>query len=167
MMQFQTGRKRAQSAREQGSPATIIGSLVKATCRKCKATTPHLVLTKVGVKPSSVECSVCKGTHEYRLKAAPRGAVEQHRAERGWADAMKDATSPPTVYSTSHSYKVGGRVSHPTFGEGLVTRLVSSTICEVLFEERSVRLVMQPGSKFSSFEPGESQPRARRGRRFG
>jgi hypothetical protein len=55
---------------------------------------------------------------------------------------MRRAQGDATAYSTTARYAIGARVSHKTFGEGVVARLASSTVCEVVFLERTVKLVM-------------------------
>jgi hypothetical protein len=45
-------------------------------------------------------------------------------------------------YATNGYFEVGQRVKHPTFGEGVVTRLSSATVCEVIFSDGPRKLLM-------------------------
>ena len=56
---------------------------------------------------------------------------------------MRRARGAAVPYSTRESYAVGARLNHTTFGEGVVTRLSSSTVCEVVFANGKVKLLMR------------------------
>ena len=163
-MSFQIARKRSEKS--EPPPKPILGTEIDTRCRKCKATTKHVVIAKVGVKPTRVRCSTCEVEHEYTATRPRRAAAAMPR-QLPWAEAIAQARGAATAYSTGTSYGVGARVSHPTFGEGVVVGLSSLTVCEVLFESRTIKLVMK--SQPSGFDAPE--PRAstapRRTRRFG
>jgi len=145
-MIWQTGRRRAAPA-SPPAPHVAVGSEVGAACTKCKAVTKHVILAKVGVKPTRVECGTCNDVHAYkpRLVRRPVLAVGQ-TPEEMWNASMSGARGPATAYSAAGRFAVGTRVSHPSFGEGVVARLASATVCEVIFETRTVKLIMAPGA---------------------
>lgn len=163
-MSFQIARKRP--AEKPEPPKAVLGTEVETRCRKCRAVTTHVVTGKVGTKPTRVRCNTCEVEHEYTVTRARRPtATAPHQLP--WADAIAQARGTATAYSAAASYVVGSRVTHPSFGEGVVVRLASPTVCEVLFEERTVKLLMTTAR--SGFEaPTPRSPVAlRRGRRFG
>jgi hypothetical protein len=163
-MSFQTAGKRP-GGKAEPIVKPLLGTEIDAKCRKCKAVTKHLVVAKVGVKPTRVTCTVCELEHEYTV-SRPRRASEATPPPRSWPDAMARAHGTATAYSASDSYTVGARITHPSFGEGVVIRLASPTVCEVVFEERPVKLVMKSrASEFVAPQPRESTARGR-GRRF-
>ncbi|MFM7737691.1 MAG: hypothetical protein ACKPBU_17145 [Alphaproteobacteria bacterium] len=60
-----------------------------------------------------------------------------------WNKAMRSASqAPPIPYSISKEFEQGQKIKHPTFGEGVVIRISSRTVCEVAFPEGSKKLLM-------------------------
>jgi hypothetical protein len=59
---------------------------------------------------------------------------------------MRRAKGTAMPYIAEGRYAVGERISHDTFGEGVVSRLATATVCEVLFSERTVKLLMGASS---------------------
>lgn len=161
-MSFQFGRKRAAEKPEIVS--TLLGTDIDTRCKKCRATTKHVVIGKVGSKPTRVRCGTCELEHEYTAPRARRAAAAS-QVQLPWAEAIAQSRATAAPYAGDASYRVGARVTHPSFGEGVVVALSSPTVCEVLFESRTVKLVMkgQP-STFQAPEPRTSQA-LRRGRR--
>lgn len=166
-MSFYLPRRRPTQPKEPPARPLLVGSSIDATCRKCKARTEHTVVAKVGVKPTRVECSVCKETHDYAAPPARRTAARPAVAPT-WAELLLATSGAATPYSVSGTYRVGTRVAHASFGEGVVLRHSSPTVCEVLFESRTVKLLMaRTVSDVRLPEPGAARVRAGRGRRFG
>lgn len=147
-------------ARQEGS-AVEVGSTVEATCGKCRDVTSHVVLARIGGKPSRVECRVCHATHQYRAPAGtakstarpgakPAGGTRRKSGsaaaapppEEVWAKAMRSATGSAIPYAISRRFETGQRVQHSTFGEGVVIRLTSPTVCEILFSTGPRKLLM-------------------------
>ena len=140
------------------STSVAVGSYVDAVCGKCRDVTSHIVLAKIGAKPTRVECRTCHATHLFRdpagaatrggaasrggAKTAKKPAAAQAKPEEAWAKAMRSATGPGVPYSTAQHFQVGQRVRHPTFGEGVVIRLASATVCEMVFAAGPRRLLM-------------------------
>jgi hypothetical protein len=164
-MTFPTARKRP-AAPSETAQKSLVGTEIDTRCKACKGTTKHVVVAKVGSKPTRVRCLTCELEHEYAA-ARPRRVAETAPKLLVWAEAMEKARGTASPYSASTTYLPGSRVTHPTFGEGIVVRLASATVCEVLFEERIVKLLMQAASdRFVPPEPREPSA-LRRGRRLG
>jgi hypothetical protein len=148
-MNGQTGRKKP------GAEPGAIGSYVDAACGKCKSITSHIVLAKVGSNPTRVECRTCHAMHAYRLPGTKKAAAKSQAGrttaakaakqtpEETWATHMRQAKGVAVPYSPSGQFALGSRVKHPSFGEGVVARQSSPTVCEVVFAERTVKLLMQ------------------------
>ncbi len=124
-----------------------VGDDVDAKCTKCKGVTKHIVLAKIGWKPTRVECHTCKGQHAFRApgtvtrKAATKAAPEATPEEQ-WKALMKNVTGDPRPYDTTGEYVLGICIKHKKFGEGVVVGLSSSTVCEVAFEDGVKKLIM-------------------------
>lgn len=137
------------TARKSEGSGTIVGSYVDAVCGKCKSTTSHIVLAKIGSKPTRVECRTCHAMHAYRSgEAKPRSTTRAPRPtpEEVWNAVMRQGRGEVMPYSTSGRYAVGARLRHPSFGDGVVARLSSTTVCEVVFATGTVKLIMGMGA---------------------
>jgi hypothetical protein len=138
-----------------------VGSHVDARCGKCRDVTSHIVLAKIGGKPTRVECRACHASHLFRppsagssragsatrtagaTKGTKKGAgADKPKPEEAWAKAMRSSTGPAVSYATAHRFEMGQRIRHSTFGEGVVVRLASPTVCEVMFATGARRLLM-------------------------
>ena len=139
-----------------GTKALEVGSHIEASCGKCREMTSHVVLAKIGGKPTRVECRVCHATHQYKsgmpgtaARSATPGTARKRASgaaaanpEEVWAKAMRAATGSQVTYSTGQHFVTGQRVKHATFGEGVVTRIASPTVCEVTFQTGVRKLLM-------------------------
>lgn len=129
------------------SPRFAVGAQVDSACGKCKKTTSHVIVTKIGNVPTRVQCGVCEGVHAYKApRRSPRreaaSAIDSRDIDAIWKDAMRRARGPAQSYSARGYYEVGSKLSHLSFGEGVVARLSSTTVCEVIFETGTVKLLM-------------------------
>jgi hypothetical protein len=152
-MSWRQEGRRAPAKVETSAEKLGVGGHLDAPCGKCKRVTSHVVLAKVGTKPTRVECRVCKSAHAYR---APEGTARTRREpakagkagkpaaspEAAWAESMRRAQGEAVPYAASGRYTVGTRMKHSRFGEGVVVRLSSATVCEVIFATGTVKLVM-------------------------
>lgn len=161
---FPIARKRTE--KPEPPPKAIVGTDVDTRCRKCKATTKHVVIAKVGAKPTRVRCGTCELEHEYTA-TRPRRTADAAPRLLSWAEAIAQARSASAPYLADTSYRVGARVSHATFGEGVVVRLASLTACEVLFESRTVKLVMRSAASGFDAPPPPTSVAPRHDRRLG
>jgi hypothetical protein len=141
-----------------GDRGTAVGGYVDALCGKCRETTSHIVIAKIGSKPTRVECRTCHATHQYRVAggtAATRArasigsgvrkkatAAAAPNPEDIWMRAMRGASGPAVPYASSRRFEPGQRLAHPTFGEGVVSRVASPTVCEVVFNTGTRKLLM-------------------------
>jgi hypothetical protein len=137
--------KRPASTYEVRTPTLTVGSNLETVCTKCKTVTPHVITAKVGTVPARVQCNTCSTLHAYRAPRRPgvrAAAVDERTVEQVWHDAMKRCRSAVVPYSKGEHYEVGSRLKHLSFGEGVVSRLQSTTVCEVIFETGPVKLLM-------------------------
>ena len=141
----QTGKRAAGAKGEATPPAVAVGANVNAYCGKCKSVTSHIVLAKIGAKPTRVECRDCHAMHAYKPSASSRAAsskAAEPSPEEVWTNSMRQARGAPVTYTPSGHYAVGARLKHSRFGEGVVARLASTTVCEVVFMTGTVKLIM-------------------------
>lgn len=55
---------------------------------------------------------------------------------------MAQARGPILAYAAGEIYRVGQQMAHPSFGNGVVVRVGSSTVCTVVFLDGEKRLLM-------------------------
>lgn len=130
------------------------GDIIDARCTRCRAVLNHRIIAMVGERVVRVECNTCGGAHNYhppeKTKATAAGAASRKEAtaprptrkDHGAADRTEWATLRPTMnteralaYDMDGSYRLNSLVEHPTFGLGVVKRLIAPNKMEVLFEE--------------------------------
>jgi hypothetical protein len=123
-----------------------VGADIESLCTKC-GDVWHVVVAKVGEKIAKVQCKQCGGQHRYKplqpVEPAPRAAKARaaapHAAKAKKAAAPTRALPPVDLsrpirnYRPAESWAVGDRLSHPTFGIGVVVTLTGPGKIEVSF----------------------------------
>ena len=104
------------------------GQTVEMPCSVCYADQNHTAesVTKLG-KITKAVCSVCGTTSAFR------------RGKKVSVDINK--ARPGTPYDQTHRYKKGQAMMHATFGQGEVTAVIDAQKIDVLFGDRTRRLI--------------------------
>lgn len=130
------------------STPSQVGQETLAYCTSCKMDLGHMVVAMKGDRIAKAQCKTCKKEHAYK---APKGVKEPGKATRKtkaskakedqgspieveWEKLMnahKDAAFKP--YGTKKSFALGDKIRHPTFGDGIVGRLIYPNKLEVIF----------------------------------
>ena len=128
------------------------GDITESRCTRCKAPTNHTIVAMVEGHIVRVQCNTCNGVHNYHKILAPRKAaapaagkvatprtpkVDPLAAERQeWASLRPTMrTERAIAYAMTTRFKVNDIVDHPSFGLGLVKRLVAPNKVEILFAD--------------------------------
>ena len=128
-----------------------VGSDVEAYCPKCKGDTTHVVISKYEDEIRRVQCNPCGDVHSFRK---PRGDVEDDVPEP-IAAKKRALMKKPTFdeffakhsdknakpYEFREHYHEGAIVTHPKFGRGFVSEIVSDSKVEVTFKDAKRVLV--------------------------
>ena len=128
-----------------------VGSEVEAYCPKCKGDTTHVVISKYEDEIRRVQCNPCGDVHSFRK---PRGDVEEDVPEP-IAAKKRALMKKPTFdeffakhsdknakpYEFREHYHEGAIVTHPKFGRGFVSEIVSDSKVEVTFKDAKRVLV--------------------------
>jgi hypothetical protein len=123
-----------------------VGQDIDALCGKCGQVW-HVVMAKMGERIAKVVCKRCGGHHRYRsevpgaAEAGPgseprrpaRSATRPPVAPPPRAVPTFDPAIPPRRYAATELYAAGDRVSHPTFGVGVVATFPGPGKVEVIF----------------------------------
>jgi hypothetical protein len=127
-------------------PTPGVGEDIEDICTRC-GDTWHVVMAKVGDKVAKVVCKLCGSQHNYRgdKQASSAGGS----AKNSWSLSRKrrptkatsvtsapvvfDPTKPPRAYTPKDAYQVGERVTHRTFGIGVVGTVPAPGKVEVHF----------------------------------
>src|ERR1041385_1709233 len=122
-----------------------VGSDVEAYCPKCKGDTTHVVISKYEDEIRRVQCNPCGDVHSYRK---PRGDVEDDVPEpiaakkrammkkHSWEEFFaKHSDKNAKPYEFREKYNENMIVTHPKFGKGFVTEVLSDSKVEVTFKD--------------------------------
>jgi hypothetical protein len=127
-----------------------VGKEVLSQCNKCKLTLAHIIVTMKANDPQKVMCKTCKATHTYKDPSAPKAKATVEKIVKKtkshgrkvtesvgelWNKAMSKATNTPQDYSMKASFQTGDIIIHPTFGNGIVEKLIDNNKIEILFQD--------------------------------
>ncbi len=119
-----------------------------AYCTSCKIDLNHVVVAMKGAKVAKVQCLTCKKEHVYR---APKGVTTppaktskarkpaeteetHHSIEVEWEKLMSAHKELPLKpYTTQGRFGLGDKLHHPSFGDGIVGKLIYPNKLEVIF----------------------------------
>jgi hypothetical protein len=142
------------------SEAIAVGKEILAYCTSCKMDLAHIVVSMKGDRVAKGECKTCKKTHAYK---APKGVTEppKKRARKSAeATAESRATSieaewqrlmaahPNSAsknYTMKTSYRIGEKVLHKNFGDGIVGKLIFPNKIEVIFKN-DIKVLIHAGA---------------------
>lgn len=127
----------------------MVGKETLAFCTSCKMDLNHVIVALKGDRIAKAQCLTCKKEHAYK---APKGQAEpkkvrktkaaaeaaelpgSHSIEAEWQKLMgthRDLPSKP--YNIKGHFGLGDKINHPTFGEGIVGKLIYPNKLEVIF----------------------------------
>jgi hypothetical protein len=122
-----------------------VGSDVEAYCPKCKADTTHVVISKYEDEIRRVQCNPCGDVHSFRK---PRGEVEDDVPEPiaakkramlkkpTWDEYFaKHGEKQGKPYEFREQYNENAIVTHPKFGRGFVSEVMSDSKVEITFKD--------------------------------
>ena len=132
---------------------TVAGETL-AYCMSCRMDLAHIIMAMKGDQVLRCQCKTCKKEHTYKAPkgvtepgAAPPAKAPRKRAEGAskasasvpvdeeWQKVMSKASGVPAKsYSTKEKFRVGEKIAHPTFGEGIVGKHIFPNKIEVLFQ---------------------------------
>ncbi len=122
-----------------------VGSDVEAYCPKCKGDTTHVVISKYEDEIRRVQCNPCGDVHSFRK---PRGDVEDDVPEpiaakkrammkkQTWEEFFaKHSEKNAKPYEFREHYHENVIVTHPKFGVGFVSEILSDSKAEITFKD--------------------------------
>jgi len=114
----------------------------------------HTIVAMNGATPARVICRTCKSEHNFKPKkgvkepgsiAAAKGSPRVPRAPRApkedpsvpieqeWTKQINGSNKPVRQYAATQAFGLGDRIAHPSFGEGIVQKLIFPNKVEILF----------------------------------
>jgi hypothetical protein len=122
-----------------------VGSDVEAYCPKCKGDTTHVVISKYEDEIRRVQCNPCGDVHSFRK---PRGDAEDDVPEPvaarkrammkklTWEEFFaKHDNKEAKPYEFREPYRENNILTHPKFGKGFVSEVVSESKVEITFAD--------------------------------
>ncbi len=125
----------------------MTGKEALAYCTSCKMDLAHIVVAMSGDRIVKTQCKTCKKDHAYK---APKGITEPVKTKRAskkaaatpagnpveleWEKLMtQHKAAPVKAYTMKGQFVLGDKLSHPTFGDGIVGKLIYPNKLEVIF----------------------------------
>lgn len=146
------------------SGSTAVGKETLAYCTSCKMDLNHIIVALKGDRIAKVQCLTCKKEHAFK---AAKGVVEpgkavkatrtkkkaasdeeevNHSIEAEWQKLMLAHKDAPTKgYTVKSNFGLGDKINHPTFGEGIVGKLIYPNKIEVIFQ-MDVKVLIHGGA---------------------
>ena len=108
----------------------------------------HVIVALKGDRIAKVQCLTCKKEHAFKAakgqgepkvtkkKKSAEAAEEaaSHSIEAEWEKLMATHRDAPSKsYNTKGQFGLGDKINHPTFGEGIVGKLIYPNKLEVIF----------------------------------
>lgn len=118
-----------------------------AYCKVCKDVLAHTLVEKKAGSSKRVKCAVCGDEHPYR-KTKPATRKKARKTKQAAADeqtydsliaGLDLAEANPYSMATVFSYRT--LIDHPTFGVGVVARVLPDRKIEVLFPEGAKKVL--------------------------
>lgn len=128
-----------------------VASETLAYCTSCKMDLNSVIVAMKGDRVAKVQCLTCKKEHVYKApkgidtptaapkakRASKKKETEEelsHSIEVEWEKLMASHREAPTKsYTVKGSFLLGDKINHPTFGEGIVGKLIYPNKIEVIF----------------------------------
>jgi len=110
----------------------------------------HVIVAMKGDRIAKVQCLTCKKEHVYKApkgvttpSAAPKTKKKKEESSESisstsieveWENLMATHKAAPIKpYSTKGVFLLGDKIHHPTFGDGIVGKLIYPNKIEVIF----------------------------------
>ena len=111
----------------------------------------HTIMSMIGGMPSRVMCRTCKSEHNYKPKkgvkepgaaSASSSGTRTPRAPKAekpipveleWMKQINSNARAIRPYAANEYFTPGDRISHPSFGEGVIQKHIVPHKIEVLF----------------------------------
>lgn len=128
-----------------------VGKEILSNCSKCKLILAHIIVTmKSATEPDKVMCKTCKSTQSFKDPSAKKkktsvakviktarsgGKKSTETVGELWTKALNKSTAGFKDYTIRGSFQTGDVINHPTFGQGVVEKLIDDNKIEVLFQD--------------------------------
>ncbi len=136
-----------------------------AYCGSCKMDLSHTIVAMQGDRVLRVQCRTCRKEHAFKSpkgvndpmavkkaaaakkskKSAEEGAGGPSPVEMEWEKLMNQHKATPTKpYSAKGNFNLGDKIAHPTFGDGIVGKLIFPNKLEIIFRT-DVKVLIHAG----------------------
>jgi hypothetical protein len=120
----------------------------------------HIIVALKGDRIAKVQCLTCKKEHVYRVaKGATEPQAKSTRSKKAVAEESQSSSIeaewnklmaahkdlPVKSYSTRGHFGLGDKLNHPTFGDGIVGKLIYPNKLEVIFQT-DVKILIYGGA---------------------
>lgn len=125
-----------------------VGKEILSYCNRCQLSLAHIILTMKETKVDKVQCKTCQSKHIHRGEKKPSATRKKSASSTGtrsrrktkmssedmWQDVMNKTDAEDLInYSPKQAYKLGDVINHPSFGPGLIDKLIDENKIQVIF----------------------------------
>jgi hypothetical protein len=142
------------------SRSSTVAKETLAYCTSCKMDLTHVIVAMQGDRIVRVQCKTCKKEHAYKAAKGvtePTAKPKKERAKKADPDAgnpieleweklmATHKNAPVKPYSMKGHFGLGDKLNHPSFGDGIVGKLIYPNKLEVIFRH-DVKVLIYSGS---------------------
>ncbi len=123
-----------------------VGKEVLSYCNKDKHALAHIIVSmKDEMTIGKVQCKTCNTTQAYKDPSKVKERRQTKKSTLGksktsklsnadlWMEAVNNSKAKSQAYSVKTKYILGDIVDHPTFGPGVIDKLIDQDKIQVIF----------------------------------
>lgn len=120
-----------------------VGKEALSYCNKCKLNLAHLIVNmKNETTIGKVECKTCHATHAYKdpstvkVKKSKTGVKRKSTKQtisELWLEAVEKSGKDSQKYSPRSKFEINDLIEHPSWGPGVVERVIDTDKIQVIF----------------------------------
>lgn len=125
-------------------PKLRVGGEIKYYCRRCDLELGHTILAMVNASPARVRCNTCFSERNYREKKQTHRKTPTVRrlkstsSEQLYQQKLKNSwEKTPKTFHIELEVEEGDVVDHPTFGRGVVLKLIPPDRMDIVFPDQT------------------------------
>lgn len=127
---------------------TQVGKDIIAYCTRCKMDLSHIIVSMQGDRIAKVECKTCRSPRKYRGAKGvndPTAVAKRKRSasvkadvipvEEAWMKLMHQSKGKPMLgYDYKKKYSEGDVITHQSYGDGVVEKILYPNKIQVVFQ---------------------------------
>ncbi len=130
-----------------------VGGYIKTYCSRCCLELGHTIVAMMSGSPARVRCDTCRSERNYRAPKTTREILTRRESRPKVSASLEDvydrrikelAHQNAKPYKLDGVFEVNDLVDHPTFGRGIVTKVIFPDRLELMFRDATKVLANKP-----------------------